>query len=53
VALRHDTNLASMVEVTITYCFSLFYDTTPPTERKMYPNVGFLESTHPTKSESE
>jgi len=52
-ASKHAKNSTSMVEVAITNCFALFHDTTPLAKRKIYPNVDFLESTHPTKFESE
>ena len=53
VALKQDTNLASVVEVAIRVCFALLQDTTLLVNIKMYHDVDFHESTHPIKSESE
>jgi hypothetical protein len=53
VASIQEMNSASIVEVAIKVCLALLHDTAPPTIIKVYPDVDFHESTHPTKSESE
>ena len=53
VASKQETNLASMVEVAVKVCLTLFYEIDPPAITKTYPDVDLRESTQPTKSESE
>ena len=53
VASKQDMNSTSIVEVGVIVCFPLLQDLAPPTNIKMYPDVGFHESIQPTKSESE
>jgi len=51
VALKQETNSASMVEVAVKVCLTLYHEITPPTIMKMYPDVDLPKSTHPAKSE--
>ena len=44
VASKHDTNLASVVEVAVNVYFTLLQDTTPRASMNIYPEVDFLES---------
>ena len=53
VALKQETNSASIVEVTIKVFFAILHDTAPTTKMKMYHDVDLCESTQPSKSESE
>ena len=53
VALKQETNSASIVEVAVNVYFALLQETAPPANMKMYPDVDLQESTHPGKSKSE
>lgn len=49
---KYTMNFAFIVNDATIFCFIRLQDTTPPTRRKMYPEVYLLESTHPAKFES-
>ena len=53
IALKQEMNSASIVEVVVMVCLLLLYDTTPPANMNMYPDVDFCESTQSWKSEYE
>ena len=53
VASKQATNSASVVEVAVKVCFALLHDMAPPANMNMNPDVDFLESMQPAKSESE
>ena len=51
VASKQYMNSASIVEIAVKVCLTLFQDIAPSTNIKMYPDVDLHESTQPTKSE--
>jgi hypothetical protein len=53
VASKHAMNSASIVDDAIIVCLVLFHDIAPPAKIKTYPEVNFLESLQPKKSEYE
>ena len=53
VALKQETNLASIVEVAVKVCFAFLQDTALLANINMYPDVDLRESTQSTKFESE
>ena len=53
VASKQEMNPASVVEVAVKVCFTLFQDTASLENINTYPNVDLRESTQPAKSKSE
>ena len=53
VASKQKTSSASMVEVAVKVCLTLFHQTAPTTKIKMYTDVDLRESSQPLKSASE
>jgi hypothetical protein len=49
VALKQETNVTFIVEVTIKICLALFQDITPPIIIKIHLDVGLCESTQTTR----